>query len=734
MVTPVSAILPLAKGGFDLATWLDQLSAKYSPEAMDLIRRSCLFTQQTCENLQTFYRVDCVDEALQGAQILANLEADQESLATVLLLSSLTYTDITLEDIAEQFGDRIAKLLDGVSKMQAIDAIGNSNTSSKRVENLREMLLSMVDDVRVVLIKLAYQTHLMRHLNKLSILERQDIAHKTMALYAPLANRLGIHELKWELEDLSFRYLEPLKYKEIANQLKLTRLARQDQLKNFIKDVSQLLDKESLKYEIKGRAKHIYSIYKKMQRKSVGYHEVWDRSATRVLVESVEACYQVLSLVHTNWEHVPAEFDDYIATPKKNGYQSIHTVLYLDSTEPVELQIRTYEMHELNEVGVAAHWAYKEGGLGRSGSEQKIAWLRQLLDWQQDLTASAELPESLQQSIVTDRVFVFTPTGDTVSLVQGSTPLDFAYNIHSDIGHRCRGAKVNGHIVPLTYQLKMGDKVEILTGKEAKPSRDWMNAQEGYLASPRARARVSSWFKKEDYEQNVLAGQSIFDRELKRLNLKSSPIETLTKNFHLNKSHDFLAALGCGDIRLNQLLGHLQTLSAAFEPVPSNAEIIEDVLTHRKPIRSTSGISVDGVGDMLTKIAACCKPLPGDPILGYVTRGQGVSIHRKECSVIVQHQTQHADHILQVSWLQQANKTYTIDFVIEALEDADLLRDITAVTSIEKVGILDLKIQRNIKRLTTLIYLTVELRDIEQLAILTAKFSQVKNVYEVKRV
>jgi GTP pyrophosphokinase len=732
MVTPVSAILPLAKGGgFDLSQWLTQLSAKYSPDGVDLIRRSCLFTQQTCENLQTFYGVDCIDEALQSAQILFHLDADHESLAAVLLLPSLTYTDITLEDLKEQFGKPIAKLVEGVSQMHAIDAMSNYNSSSKMIENLREMLISMVDDVRVVLIKLAHQTYLMRHLGNLPFLTQRDLARKTMNVYAPLANRLGIHQLKWELEDLAFRHLEPLTYKNIASQLKDRRLIREAKLTQFIETVSMLLKAHSISYEIKGRAKHIYSIYKKMQRKNVPYTEIWDRSAVRVLVDDVEACYQVLSLVHTQWEHEPKEFDDYIATPKKNGYQSIHTVLYIGEGEPVELQIRTRVMHELNEVGVAAHWVYKEGGTEKR-AEQKITWLRQLLDWQQDLTRAAELPDALSESVVADRVFVFTPNGDTISLPQGATPLDFAYNIHSDIGHRCRGAKINGHIVPLTYQLKMGDQVEILTGKEAKPSRDWMNPQEGYLVSPRSRAKISNWFKKAEYEDNIEAGQAILDRELKRLNLKNIPLENLVQHFHLRNLHDFLAALGCGDIRLNQLLGYLQVTP---EPVVASVDnALVDVLAHKKWNKNASGISVGGVNDLLTRIAACCKPLPGDPIVGYVTRGQGVSIHRSTCPVVLEQQVEHSDHVLASSWLEQENMSYTVDFVIEALDSADLLRDITAITSMEKVNILDLKTQRNAKRLTILIYLTAELKDLEQLGILHAKFSQVKNVYEVKRV
>lgn len=726
----MSAVLPLPGSQLDVEAWLEKIRLQYFPEAVDLIRQSCLLTQQSCEGKLTFYQTSCIEEAFETANILLNLKADHESLCAALLHPTVSYAEIPVSDLEEQFGKKVVHLLSGLEKMQAIEGLSAPGNRGRMVENLREMLLTMVDDVRVVLLKLAHQGCILRHLASLDPLRQREIARRTLEIYAPLANRLGIYELKWQLEDLSFRYLDPFKYNEIANRLSDKRLDREHSIQNFMDQVSTLLQAAQIPHQISGRAKHIYSIYKKMERKQLDYDQVFDQMAVRILVDTIEDCYQCLSLVQSRWAQLPSEFDDYIATPKENGYQSIHLVALNATNKPIEIQIRTHAMHEFNEKGVAAHWAYKEGGMVKSGYEQKINWLRELLAWQQELANKEDLPVELQKNFIADRVFVFTPQGETVSLPLGATPLDFAYHIHSDLGHRCRGAKVNGNIVPLAYSLKMGDKVEILTGKELKPSRDWLISQEGYLTTPRARAKVHSWFKKQELDHNIKAGQAILERELKRLHLKSANLEELSKKCHLKTTEELLAALGSGDLRLNQLNHFLQP------PTPS-----EPVLTVTSPVNhkkgeapsSASSIHVAGLSNVLTKIAACCKPLPGDSIAGYITRGQGISVHRRNCQVLLKQQTEHPEHFIEVGWTFQPTDLYTAELVIEALDDPYLLKEISSITSMEKIRIRELKIHHSKKRLTTLITLFLELNRIEQLDQLVIKFHQLPNVYDVKR-
>ncbi len=729
MVQAVTAILPTINGQINLDLWLATIERDYPAKGAEIIRQAISFAQINGEDINTDFNESCLEEGIEIANVLLNIKSDYESIAAAIIYPTLRYTDLTEEDITEHFDKRIGKLVAGVEKLGEMGRLGN--TSSSLIDNLRQMLLTMVDDVRVVLIKLAERCFVMRNLDDISSYEQQQAAKQTMHIYAPLANRLGISEIKWELEDLSFRYAEPDTYRKLAKQLNTRRIDREHYIQEFMSTLSSKLNADDIKHEISGRAKHIFSIYKKMQRKDVPFEEVYDAFALRVLVQDVEECYKVLSMVHSSWDHVPEEFDDYVTTPKPNGYQSIHTVAIGPDKKNIEIQIRTHDMHEKNEMGVAAHWMYKEGGKSKAGFEDKVAWLRQLLDWQQELVEQEELPEALMQGVTEDRVYVFTPGGDVISLSQGATALDFAYHIHSDVGHRCKGAKTNGKIITLTEPLKTGDKVEVITGKESKPSRDWLNPNSGYLKTPRARAKVHSWFKKQDFDHNKVEGEAILDRELKSHDWKNVNLEDVAKSFRLKNRDELTAALGNGDVRIPQL----QQAVMRQLKIDTDATQTIDELPKLKAIKSQSksGVIVEGVGDLLTHIAGCCKPLPGDTIVGYVTQGHGVTIHRDDCPTILKTQAESPERVLDVSWGQASVKGHTIDVIIEALDTTSLLRDVTAIMSQEKINIADLKLSRNHKNQTGKIYLRLEISNIEQWDKLLKQLQQVPNVYEVYR-
>ncbi len=501
--------------------------------------------------------------------------------------------------------------------MATISTLSHQGKGTMQVDNIRKMLLTMVEDVRAVVIKLAEQVCHLRNVKNADEEDRVIAAKETADIFAPLANRLGIGQLKWELEDLSFRYLHPGTYKSIAKQLDDKRLTREAYMEDMVEQVKSRLSEAGIEAQVYGRPKHIYSIYKKMQQKNYEFDQLFDIRAMRIVVERLQDCYGALGIVHTNWRHLNKEFDDYVATPKQNGYQSIHTVVFGPEGKTVEIQIRTSDMHQDAELGVAAHWMYKEGALpGRgSGYEQKISWLRKLLQWQEEVVDGGDLAEELKNQVVEDRVYIFTPSGDIIDLPLGATPLDFAYYIHSNVGHRCIGAKIFGKIVPFTHQLTTGDQVEILTQKQPNPSRDWLNPSLGYIKSSRARAKIHHWFKQLDRDKNLSAGKEILDSELQKLNLTYKDLEPAIKRFNFKELDDLMVAIGAGDVRLNQMLNFV-----------SDRTEDEPVIRIKAPSKVTgdkNGIVVDGVGSLMSHVAKCCRPVPGDEIIGYITQGRG---------------------------------------------------------------------------------------------------------------
>ena len=667
------------------------------------------------------------------AEILRDLNLDYETLAAAMLHDVVEDTDVTLDDVRSEFGPVIAHLVDGVTKMERIGEFQQmeleGNQGQAQAESLRKLLLAMADDVRVVFIKLADRLHNMRTLQHLDSERQRRIAHETLDIYAPLANRLGIWQVKWELEDLSLRYLEPDAYQQLARQLAEKREHRESYIRRVIDILQSELKKAGIKAGISGRPKHINSIWRKMQRKQITFDQVFDMRAVRILVNEEKDCYAALGVVHGLWRHIPNEFDDYIANPKKNLYRSLHTAVVGPGGHNLEIQIRTEEMHQHAELGVAAHWRYKEGGGGDAGYEEKIAWLRQVLEWKDEEDSAADFVDRFKSEAFHDRVYVLTPQGRIIDLPQGATPLDFAYAVHTEVGHRCRGAKVNGRIVQLTYTLKNGEQVEVLTTRHGGPSRDWLNTHLGYMKSSRSRSRVRSWFKRQDYEHNVTAGRSILERELHRLGINDMPIEKLASRFKHRQVDEFLEAVGHGDITAGNLANALNELA----PRPSALETQRPRPGKKKHATAAGGFKILGVGNLLTSTAHCCSPVPNDPIIGYITRGRGVTIHRQDCGNILRLQGEDRDRLIEVEWGAQTDETYLVDITVEAYDRSGLLRDITAVLANDKINLNGVNTATDERDGIARMSLTLEIADIGQLSRVLSKIGQLPNVVEARR-
>ncbi len=669
--------------------------------------------------------------ALAVAEILDELKLDHETLAAAMLHDVVEDTEVTLEDVQSQFGDVIAHLVDGVTKMERIGefqevALGAQDHS--QAESLRKLLLAMAEDVRVVLIKLADRLHNMRTLKYLDEEKQRRIAQETMDIYAPLANRLGIWQIKWELEDLSLRYLEPEAYQAIASMLDEKREDRQRYIDGVIATLDTELKKAGITATITGRPKHINSIWRKMQRKQVDFDQIFDMRAVRILVKEVKDCYAALGVVHGLWRHIPKEFDDYIASPKENLYRSLHTAVVGPGGHSLEVQIRTEEMHKHAELGVAAHWRYKEGRGFDPGYEEKIAWLRQLLEWREEEHTANDFVDRFKSEAFQERVYVLTPQGRIIDLPQGSTPLDFAYSVHSEIGHRCRGAKINGRIVPLTYQLKNGEQVEVLTTRQGEPSRDWLNSHLGYLKTSRAKSRVRSWFKRQDYELNVSAGRNILDKEFHRLGITDLPIDKLAARFKHKQVDDLLAAIGRGDITP----GHLANAASEMLPRQEPQEPLRPRLS-KKQQAATTGFRIRGVGNLLTSLARCCNPVPNDPIIGYITRGRGVTIHRQDCGNILRLQGEERARLIEVDWGAPSSENYPVDISIEAYDRGGLLRDIAALLANEKINVTGVNTATDPRDGIARMSLSLEISDISQLSRVLSQIAQLQNVVEARR-
>ena len=675
-------------------------------------------------------------------EILVTLNMDMDTLNAALIFPLLDQQILSQEQVDELWVKRISKLVKGATDMEGIRALqnqGSSKISASQVDNLRHMLLAMVEDVRAVVIKLAERICYLRQVKDADEEKKVLVSREISAIYAPLANRLGIGQLKWELEDLAFRYLEPAIYKKIAKQLAEKRIDRENYIQDFVARVKNSLAEMQVNGTAYGRPKHIYSIYRKMQKKNLQFEDLYDVRAVRVVVEKIQDCYAALGAIHTQWRHIPSEFDDYIANPKPNGYQSIHTVVLGSEGKAIEVQIRTRQMHDDAELGVAAHWKYKEGSAGgksAGGYEEKIAWLRKLLAWQEEISDTDDLVDEVRSQVFDDRVYVFTPKGEVMDLPAGSTPLDFAYYVHSQVGHRCIGAKIANHIVPFTYKLKTGDQVEILTQKEANPSRDWLNPNLGYINAPRARHKVATWFRKQARDKNVQAGRELLEVELHKIKLKLSDVSPAIERFNVSCDDDIFAGVGNGDLRINQLMHfldnyhHQQTLEEQDLAV---LEALEKRKSSFTPKAVGNNIIIDGVGNLMHSIPRCCQPIPGEPIAGYITQGRGISVHRKHCEQLEDLRDVHPERIIEASWGENNSSGYALTLRVEALDRSGLLKDITTLLSNEKVNVLGVNSMSNVKTQSAIIDLNMEVKNSEEISKLVRKLKQLKDVSQVRR-
>ncbi|MFN2309206.1 MAG: GTP diphosphokinase [Gammaproteobacteria bacterium] len=710
------------------AAWLQALAGQRPAAERALLARALGLARRVHDGQQRLSGEAYLVHPQAVAEILNGLNLDYETLAAALLHDSIEDTELTRADLEQAFGPVVARLVDGVTKMGRIGRLQETpgGRGDQEAESVRKLLLAMVEDVRVVLIKLADRLHNLRTLKFLSEDRQRLIATETLEIYAPIANRLGIWQLKWELEDLSLRYLEPEVYRDIARQLDARRADRERYIEQVVRRLRDELASAGVRAEVSGRPKHIYSIWRKMRRKNLPFSQIFDVRAVRVLVERDADCYAALGVVHGLWHHIPKEFDDYIANPKENAYRSLHTAVAGPGGQTLEVQIRSRAMHEHAELGIAAHWRYKEGGRFDPGLEQRVAWLRQLLEWRDEEPSAREFVDRFKSESGGERVYVLTPQGRVVDLPAGATPLDFAYHIHTDLGHRCRGAKVNGRIVPLNQALHTGEQVEVLSARQGVPSRDWLNPHLGYLKSPRARAKVRHWFRAQDRDKNIAAGRATLDRELHRLGLANCNWEQLAERLHSPSVNDMLAALGNGDLGSAQLAGAANDLMA-----PAEAE----ALAARAPraAEAEAGLRIEGVGNLLTQIARCCRPVPNDPIVGYITRGRGVTIHRRDCPNLLRLAATERERLLEVEWGGAAGAVYPVNIEILAYDRAGLLRDITAVLANEKVNVIGVNTYTDKQDAAAHMQLTLEIRDIGELSRVLSRLSQVSNVIEVRR-
>jgi GTP pyrophosphokinase len=664
---------------------------------------------------------------------LAQLQADDDVLLAALLVPLRQGGLVDEPRALELFGEP------AVHMARELERVGDSGIPAEwnpgqhlrpeQAEGLRKLLLALASDVRLVLIRLALQLVRMRGMKSAPEAELRRAALETQEIYAPLANRLGIWQFKWELEDLAFRFSAPEEYKRIAGWLKTKRAEREQYIEDVKRELSRELDQLSIRGEVTGRPKHIYSIWRKMQRKSLQFDQVMDVLAVRVMVDTIAECYAALGIVHGLWHYIPGEFDDYIATPKGNNYRSLHTAVIGPGKLPLEVQIRTREMHEHAELGVAAHWQYKEGRKAEASFQQKMAWLRQLLEPSQREGAEPDLLAGLQADVFEDRVFALSPKGEVVDLPKGATPLDFAYQVHTNLGHRCRGARVNGRMVTLDYNLSNGDTVEIIPSKQPHPSRDWLLPQLGFLASPRSRAKVRGWFRKQDEDQNREQGRQMLERELDRLGVRAPPLPEILGDLGLANADALYQGLGEGDITLAQVAGAVHRRLHEHQEVQRGPRL-------SKPAANggSAGMVIDGVGDLLSTIARCCRPVPPEEILGYITIGRGVSIHRATCSNLLRLRQVNPERVLTVDWGRPSEeRTFPVGIVIDAYDRRGLVRDISSVLADEHISIEAMNTVTDAAENTAAVDVTVKVHGLEELSRLLARFSSLPNVIRARR-
>ncbi|MBI2866311.1 MAG: bifunctional (p)ppGpp synthetase/guanosine-3',5'-bis(diphosphate) 3'-pyrophosphohydrolase [Chloroflexi bacterium] len=716
----------------ELPKVLEEALAYLPRERLGLVAEAYAFAAQVHQGQTRLSGTPFLEHPQEAALILAGLHLDSDTLAAALLHDSIEDGGVTFVELESRFGPKVASLVDGVTKLTRATPFGTVKSAAQegprgpgeaaveaQAETLRKMLVAMAEDIRVVLIKLADRLHNMRTVQSLPLPRRREFALETREIYAPLAHRLGMWEFKWQLEDLTFRVLEPGEYREVSRLVATGRQVREAYLTRAIAVLEAEFQRAGLQTEVTGRPKHLYSIYRKMQKyaeQGKDFGQIYDLLAVRVLVDSVPQCYNALGVVHSIWHPLPGQFDDYIANPKDNGYQSLHTTVMALEATPLEIQIRTRAMHHVSEFGVAAHWRYKEGSRPNVHFDQKMNWLRQLIDWQRSLSG-AEFLESIKTDIFRDQVFVYTPKGEVKELPAGSTPVDFAYRVHTELGHRCMGAKVNGRLVPLSYRLQNGETVEISVSKgERGPSRDWLNPDLGYVVTSTARQRIRAWFRRQGRGESIQRGRELLIKELKRLGIVME-LEQVASAVE-SSLDDLLANLGYGDITLQQVISRLAVLEerprVAAPPVPPP---------------SASGLQISGVTDPLTRVAQCCHPVPGDEVIGFVTRSRGVSVHRRSCHNIL-HEDE-PERLIPVVW-GRTSRFYPVDVELVAWDRVGLLRDITSVISAEKVNIAGVNSAASKEGLYT-VTITVDIMGIEQLSRLLSKLESVRGVVRVGR-
>ncbi len=734
-----------------------KLPENYSQSDRELVLRAYRVAEKAHEGQKRASGEAYINHCLAVASILAELCVPPSVVSAGLLHDTVEDTDITLKDIKREFGEEIETLVDGVTKLTQLPRVSRGDQrpedqakeeeerqiaarkgesdpveeaekilKSRRYdlvsETLRKTFLAMGDDVRVIIIKLADRLHNMRTLGHMPPDKRRRIAQETLDIFAPLANRLGIWQIKWELEDLAFRYVNPEKFREIAEKLAAESSSRDKEMQSIIGELKDGLIKNGIESDITGRTKHIFSIYRKMVRKGVPFELVHDIRGVRIIVSDIPACYATLGIIHTRWVPIPNEFDDYIAAPKDNFYRSLHTAVNFEEGSTLEIQIRTPEMDQNAEYGIAAHWRYKEGSAGDEDYEKRIVWLRSLMEWRQDVEDAHEFVDSMKSDVFEDRVYVFTPRGDIIDLPVGSTPIDFAYHVHTDIGHRCRGGKINGKLVALDYKLRTGDKVEILTAKQGGPSRDWLNPNLGLAKTQRARAKIRRWFKQQAREQNMLQGKGILEKELRRLGLTDISLEKLAKEYEFKNVEDLYVAIGTGDLPGARIVKHLQ-----FEE-KEEEEFLETFVVPGKEV-SDDSVTVLGLKGLLTTFARCCNPVPGDEIIGYITRGRGATIHRQDCPNVLR--IKDRERLVRVSW-GEPKTTYPIPIRLKAYDRDGLMKDVSTLISDEGVNMPSVKVETH--RNFAVFDLILEVRDIVQLSRLLDRLENLPNVLEAQRV
>lgn len=706
---------------------LDSVSRYIPNEEIQIIRDAYEFANTAHTGQTRLSGEPYMEHPLKTSLFLAELQMDSTTLAAALLHDVVEDCDVKLEDLNKKFGPEITKLVDGVTKLHKIDSVnttGLSYTQSNRqAESLRKMLVAMAQDIRVVLIKLADRLHNLRTLDVHPKDKRESIAKETLDIYAPLAHRLGIWDIKWRLEDLAFSYLEPEKYKYISELLSDNRTERENYITSVCDVVKSELKKVGINSDVNGRPKHIYSIHKKMEsygRQGKEFGQIYDLFALRILVTGIQDCYSAIGVVHSLWHPIRGEFDDYIANPKENRYKSLHTAVMYNGKVPLEVQIRTYSMHQLAEYGVAAHWRYKEGQENDSHFEEKMTWMRQLLDWQRDVVGAEEFIESVKTDIFQDQVFAYTPKGDVVELPIGSTPIDFAYRIHTDLGHRCIGAKINAKLVPLYTHIQNGDTVDIVISKiERGPNLDWLNTGLGYANTANSKQKIRQWFKKQAKSVNIHRGQEILNKELRHLNLRIDEHD-IAKLFKMDSKQDLLSSIGNGNINISQLTGRLL---AQHNQSSNDSHNVTNITW------PSSGIEVLGVGDLLTRVGQCCTPIPGDDIIGYITRSRGVSVHRTDCVNIINEDEK--ERLVQVDW-GKTRTLYPIRLIMEAWDRVGLLRDITTLVSQEKINIASI-VSTESEDNTCTIALTVFTTGVGQLSMLFSRLEGIDGIFRVFR-